>query len=87
MARIEEVLEKVGRIERDVGNVGRAIGTMSGELDGARQQIADLQAQIATGTPATEAQLQEVADRLTAVDAELDSIAPDEAPPVEPIPV
>lgn len=84
MARITEVLEAVARIEGNTSNVERALGAVNSEIAAARQQIADLQEQIANGGAATEAQLQEALDRLDAADRAMDAIAP-EAPAEDPV--
>jgi hypothetical protein len=86
MARMVEVLAAVARIEGNTANVERALGTVNTELAAARQQITDLQEQIANGTAATEEQLQEALDRLDAADRAMDAIAPEAPvePPVEP---
>lgn len=86
MANIAEVQAAVTNIEADTANVARVLGDLNTTNAALVQQVADLQAQVAAGTGVTEAQLQELADRLAAADAALDSLAPD-APnvPNEPV--
>ena len=77
MANIEEVQAAIGKIEGDVGNVQRVLGELNTTNAALVQQVADLQAQIAAGNAVTPEQLQELADRLAAADAALDTLAPD----------
>lgn len=81
VTELENLQDAVAKLEADAVNIKENVDATRVETAALKQQVVDLLAQIAVGTPVTVAQIQELADRCNAVDAALDAVIPDAAPP------
>lgn len=83
MATLSEVKAFIAKVELDVTNVRNLVSDLHNQISVLTAQIVVLQSQIEAGTGVTSTDLQEIVDALAAVDAGLDSIAPDPVVEVE----
>jgi len=81
--------EAIAKIEDDAVNIAANVEETRLEVATLRAQVAELLLQIEAGTPATVEQLNDLTDRVNAVDEALDAIVPDpvEEPPIEEPPI